>query len=127
MRDRNFLLDSHALLWGLGEKEKLGAEVKDLFKDNSCRLLISFGSLWELSIKVSVGKLTLPTGFFEKLPDLGFEYLSLNEHHLQAYRALPLIHRDPFDRLLVAQAQSEQIPLISNDPLISRYDVSVIW
>ena len=69
----------------------------------------------------------MPDGYFESLENNGFEIMPMTDAHFSAYRALPLLHRDPFDRMLVAQAQSEDLPLLSADAKISAYDVNVIW
>jgi len=122
-----FLVDTHALLWALGEPSKLSSRAAALIGDEENRLLVSVATLWELSIKQNVGKLELPEGFFDDLFGLGYERLAISDAHLTAYRALPLHHRDPFDRLLIAQAQVESMPILTCDPKVAEYDVDVIW
>ena len=90
-------------------------------------MLVSSGTLWELSIKVGQGKLELPEGFVEELDELGYETLGIENRHLAEYRELPMHHRDPLDRLLVAQAKAEGIPLATCDPEIAKYGTAVVW
>ena len=87
---------------------------------------VSMASLWECAIKASLGKLTLPGSFFEALGPAGFELLAIELQHIEAYSKLPMHHRDPFDRMLVAQAIREQLILVTRDEEIRKYDVSVI-
>lgn len=80
-----------------------------------------------MATKESIGKLELPDHFFDRIFHLGYESLTIDVDHLEVYRKLPMIHRDPFDRLLVAQATSEQLCLLSCDEQIQRYDVKWMW
>ena len=121
------LLDTCALLWATGEPQRLGATAREQVASPNNRVLVSYATLWKLSIKVGLGKVDLPSGFFDKLSDLGYEKLPINDKHLAEYRKLPLHHRDPFDRMLVAQSRAEQIPLASNDPEICKYRVKLVW
>lgn len=122
-----YLLDSHALLWATSSPAKLSARARKLINNDANRILVSHATIWDLSIKVTIGKLKLPESFFESLPTLGYEWLPLTTDHFARYRQLPLHHRDPFDRLLVAQANVEDHPLISMDPEIRHYEVVMIW
>ncbi len=127
MRKLNYLLDTHTLLWATSAPEKLSALVQSVIENERHRLFISKATLWELSIKENIGKLSLPRGFFERIFDLGYEPLGIELEHLDSYRALPLIHRDPFDRLLIAQALSEKLCLLSCNAQIQLYDVEYLW
>ena len=122
-----YLLDSHTLLWATSEPHLLSPRVRAIIADPAHRLLLSTATLWELSIKVTIGKLELPKRFFDEIFELGYESLSVESHHLDTYRNLPLTHRDPFDRLLVAQAVSERLCLLSSDKLIQQYEVEWLW
>jgi len=122
-----YLLDSHALLWAVAGSRRLSRRARELIADPENRILVSQGTVWKLSIKVTIGKLDLPEEFFATLADHGYETLPLRDAHLAAYRALPLLHRDPFDRLLVAQAQVESLRLITADPEIRHYAVQTVW
>jgi PIN domain nuclease of toxin-antitoxin system len=121
------LVDTCCLLWAVDTPEKLGVEAREAIASANNRVLVSCGTLWELSIKVGLGKLELPDGFFAELADLGYEKLGIEDEHLVEYRKLPLHHRDPFDRLLVAQAKAERIALVTCDPEISKYGTALVW
>lgn len=121
------LVDSCSLLWAVDTPEKLGTAAREAIGSDENRVLVSSGTLWELSIKVGLGKLALPEGFFEELAELGYETLAIEDHHLAEYRKLPLHHRDPFDRLLVAQSKAEGIPLVTCDPEIAKYGTTIVW
>ena len=122
-----YLVDTCTLLWAISASDRLSDVARSLINDSSNRILVSHASLWELSIKVSIGKIQLPETFFDSLTDFGYEMLPIREEHFAAYRELPLLHRDPFDRLLVAQAQAERIALLSSDAEIARYEVNKLW
>ena len=122
-----FLLDTHALIWAASDPVRLSPVAQSVIESSEHRILVSVVSLWELSIKQGLGKISLPDPFFDTLFDHGYSRLPISDGHLSAYRALPLLHRDPFDRFLIAQAQSEHIPLISNDPEMQNYDVEILW
>jgi PIN domain nuclease of toxin-antitoxin system len=122
-----FLVDTHTLLWALSEPQKLGSLASEILKDPNHRILVSVATLWELSIKVTVGKLELPNTFFNDLFPLGFERLSISDAHLAAYRKRPLLHGNPFDRLLVAQTQVEKLILLTCDSEIPSYEIDWVW
>jgi PIN domain nuclease of toxin-antitoxin system len=121
-----FLVDTHALLWALGEPRALSPEARDAIGDPANLIVVSSASLWECAIKASIGKLDLPEDFFDSIPEAGYEVMPIRISHLNVYRTLPMHHRDPFDRMLVAQARAEALTLISRDPEIAKYDVAVI-
>lgn len=122
-----WLLDTHPLLWALADDERLpGWLGKDIDRDPG-----SFGvsdiCLWEIAIKTSTGKLRAPDDLPELVTGLGFGRVPISTAQVWAVKDLPLHHRDPFDRLLVAQAQDLGIPLVTADEAISGYDVAVLW
>jgi PIN domain nuclease of toxin-antitoxin system len=121
-----FLVDTHALLWALGEPSTLSRQARDALADPSNLIVVSSASLWECAIKASIGKLDLPEDFFDSIPGAGYEVMPIRISHLNVYRTLPMHHRDPFDRMLVAQASAEALTLISRDPDIAKYDVAVL-
>jgi PIN domain nuclease of toxin-antitoxin system len=121
-----FLVDTHALLWALGEPSTLSREARDALADPSNLVVVSSASLWECAIKASIGKLDLPEDFFDSIPEAGYEVMPIGISHLNVYRTLPMHHRDPFDRMLVAQARADALTLISRDPDIAKYDVAVL-
>jgi PIN domain nuclease of toxin-antitoxin system len=124
-----FLLDTHILLWMLVSPEKLSPAMRKLFKAVNVRLYISNASLWEISIKYERGKLQLPMPPLRLFPpylqeaDL-VELPVLSQHALQV-SALAPIHRDPFDRLLIAQAMVNELTVVTVDPVFARYDIAV--
>ena len=120
------LLDTHALLWALGMPEKLHPDAREALPSEDSIVYVSMASLWECAIKTIIGKLTLPKGFFEALPPTGFELLHIEPQHLDIYTQLPLHHRAPFDRILVAQAKHEQLILVTRDAEILQYDVNTM-
>lgn len=121
-----FLVDTHALLWALGEPGTLSRQARDALADPSNLIVVSSTSLWECAIKASIGKLDLPEDFFDSIPEVGYEVMPIRISHLNVYRTLPMHHRDPLDRMLVAQARAEALTLISRDPDIAKYDVAVL-
>lgn len=123
----SWLLDTCTLLWATGEPDRLSRRAGEILRGPGNRILVSHASLWEMSIKVTVGKLVVPDGYFDALEGLGYEFLPTRPEHFAAYRRLPLRHRDPFDRLLVAQAQVEGFVLLSSDGALAAYEVDVEW
>jgi PIN domain nuclease of toxin-antitoxin system len=125
------LLDGHALIWAVDSPARLGRQAASAVADPANELLLSAGTIWEVSIKVGLGKLSLSSPFrqwmLRALSDLGATLLPITVEHADAQSALPDHHRDPFDRLLVAQAQIEQALLVSADALFDRYAVSRLW
>jgi len=118
-----FLIDTHALLWALGKPDSMALEARDAVADPANLLFVSMASLWECAIKASIGKLDLPEGFFDSIPEAGYDVIPIQTSHLKLYLSLPMHHRDPFDRMLVAQAKVQSLTLITRDPEIQKYDV----
>lgn len=125
-----YLLDTHALLWALRSPETLPLRVREALGDGSAIFLISVVTPWEMSIKSALGKLDAAEILdnFEGLLDRGgFTLLETRVRHAVASGRLPLFHRDPFDRLLAAQALDLRIPIVSRDPVFDLYGVKRIW
>lgn len=120
-----YLLDTHTLLWALSDPETLSAESRGILEGDETHIFVSLVSLWECVIKSSIGKLTIPDDFFDVVSN-GFEVLPVEIAHLERYLLLPLLHRDPFDRMLVSQALVGDLILISRDKEIGRYDVKLV-
>ena len=120
------LLDTHYLLWWLGATPELGTRARDIISEPANLVFFSVASLWELRIKESVGKIDLPDSFAETVSQQSFEALSVTVAHTEALRALPLHHRDPFDRMLVAQARTDRLTILTRDQAIALYDVDHI-
>lgn len=115
------LLDTHALLWALMDPEKLDKKTRAAIISPENLVYASLASLWELQIKNSIGKVNLPDIFLESLTDAGFELLPIMLPHVQSLQRLPMLHRDPFDRMLIAQAESESLTLATRDRAILQY------
>lgn len=121
------LLDTHALLWSLGDDARLGQAARDLIVDPANDVLVSVASLWEIVIKARIGKLDADFAEVDRALDVqGFARLPIEPRHLDALSRLPAYHRDPFDHLLIAQAQVEQATLITDDRNIARYAVETV-
>lgn len=121
-----YLLDTHSLLWALGAPGVLSRPARDVLAAPANSIFVSSASLWECAIKASIGKLDLPDDFFAAIPETGYEVLPIRLSHRNEYRALPLHHRDPFDRMFVAQARAEALTLITRDPEIAKYEVALL-
>jgi PIN domain nuclease of toxin-antitoxin system len=121
------LADTHAALWLLGDDERLSPRADQMLTDASNEVMLSAAVVWEVAIKRSLGKLDAPDGFAGLLLDAGAVPLAVSIDHARAVRSLPWHHRDPFDRLLVAQAALEDAILVSNDERLRAYDVQVVW
>ena len=127
----NLLLDTHALIWFLENDPQLSARARSAISDPVNCCYVSDASAWEAGIKHSLGKLKLPVAFEILFParllELGFHSLPIRHVHLHQIVHLLFYHRDPFDRLLIAQAQIEEMTLVSGDSHCSQYDVPVLW
>ena len=118
----NLLLDTHVVLWWLTDDPSLPDDVKDML-DHEPDMYVSPATIWELVIKQSIGKLQAPADLAERIRDGGFRELPITARHAITAGRLPLIHRDPFDRMLVAQAQCDDLTLATRDAEIRKYDV----
>ena len=123
------LLDTHTLLWALTDESRLSGRVRELLPQSDT--WFSVASLWEILIKAQIGKIKLPrpTGPFvmSKLQLNGVQVLNITPDHVLRIERLPGHHRDPFDRMLIAQSLEERLPIITSDSIFRRYDVEVIW
>lgn len=116
-----YLLDTCILLWALeGNQSKLGSYYSIIANENNT-LLISVISYWEIIIKKSLGKIEVPDDFIDVIQENGYEWLGLELRHIQALAQLPLYHHDPFDRLLIAQAKSDNLRLLTADKQFQAY------
>lgn len=120
------LLDTHALLWTLGDPEKLSTSAFGAIVDESNDVLVSSASVWEVAIKRALGKLAAPTDLEAGIVRQGFRALPITFQHAEVAGALPPHHADPFDRMLVAQAQSEALTLVTRDARMRSYGVTMI-
>jgi PIN domain nuclease of toxin-antitoxin system len=125
-----YLLDTHVWLWLQTQPERVSDDVRDRLGDGAAQLLLSAASSWEIAIKHALGKLPLPeppkTYVPSRMRHDGVDGLPVTHAHALHVATLPPHHGDPFDRLLVAQSQVEDVPLVTADPRITRYDVTVV-
>jgi PIN domain nuclease of toxin-antitoxin system len=125
------LLDTHAFLWWVAGDPQLSERVKDLIADGSNQVFFSVASAWEIVVKASLGRLKLEddlkTFLDDQLEANAFEVLQIHLRHALAIASLPDLHRDPFDRMLVAQAASDGLAILSADPQVHGYPVDVVW
>jgi len=119
------LLDTHVLIWWLNQDPALDDETKKLIRDTP-DVYISVATTWELAIKQGIGKLTAPDDLLERVESAGFTHLAISFNHTVTAGRLPLIHRDPFDRMLVAQARCEGLTLVTHDSDIQKYEVDTL-
>ena len=121
------LLDTHALLWWLADDHQLGPRARRLIEDPGNAILVSVVSLWEIVVKIRIGKLQVDVKeLTDSVPREGFALLDINSAHLRTLAGLPMHHRDPFDHLLMAQAIEEDATFMSEDRNTSRYPVRMI-
>lgn len=123
------LLDTHALLWWMDNSKRLGRRALAVLKDPHNDVWISSVCIWEVSIKTSIGRVKLKASFEERIQlelEQGFRSLPVTFAHAFAVGGLPLHHADPFDRLLIAQAQCEDLTLLTADPFMRAYDVRTL-
>jgi PIN domain nuclease of toxin-antitoxin system len=121
------LLDTHAALCWLSDDARLGDEAARQLSDDTNQLLLSAATVWEVAIKRSLGKLNAPADFAATMLSGGAQALPVTVDHAAAVEHLPWHHRDPFDRMLVAQAHVERATLVSGDAALAAYGVPVVW
>lgn len=126
------LLDTQCWLWWFAQPERLNQEAIRYILDETNELWFSVASIWEIGIKVAIGKLPVPepidSYISSRMMELDMQYLEIRASHALKAAALPLHHRDPFDRMLIAQAQIEDMTLVSADSIFNQYsDVSILW
>ena len=120
------LLDTQVLLWWLADSPELGKEARVAIRQGDNTVFVSAASAWEMEIKRALGKLRSPDNLDKTLSSERFLELPVRIVHTTALRQLPPLHRDPFDRLLVAQAKIERLSVITSDPIFARYGIPVI-
>jgi PIN domain nuclease of toxin-antitoxin system len=126
----DILLDTHTLVWFLNGDEKLPDIVRDAIENPNNSKIVSIASIWEISIKISLDKFRFPKGFkrfLELIDENGFELLPITFEHAMIVSTLEFIHRDPFDRLLIAQCKNDNLIIATKDENIRKYDIQTIW
>ena len=120
------LLDTHVILWWLADDPTLSQQARAALTDGTNPAFISVAAIWEISIKRAIGKLKVPRNFRSVLDDQPFETLDITPEHAHAVGDLPLHHRDPFDRMLVAQARIESLTLVTRDEHLEAYAIPIL-
>ena len=124
------ILDTHAFLWALAGDTRMSRHARDIFA-GSADLSLSIASIWEILIKVQSGKLNFPRPagpyVLSRLAENRIKTLPISIDHLLTLERLPMHHRDPFDRMLIAQSVEEDWPIITADPMFKQYPIQVIW
>ncbi len=120
------LLDTHILLWWLNDAPELSERGREIIAEQSNIIFVSVVSIWEIRSKEALGKISVPPDFQSQLEKEPFETLSITAQHAHGLARLPLHHRDPFDRMLIVQAQLDGLVLLSKDPVIGTYEVEHI-
>lgn len=126
----DLLLDTHSLIWFLNGDEKLSDKAKSAIEDPINLKIVSIASIWEIAIKISLNKFRFAKGFkhfLEMIEDNGFELLPITFEHALELSTLEFIHRDPFDRLLIAQCISDKLFIVTKDDNIKQYKIQTIW
>jgi PIN domain nuclease of toxin-antitoxin system len=125
------LIDAHALVWAVDDPSRLSPTAATALQDPANELLLSAATVWEMAIKVGLGKLTLSLPYRawmnRAIADLGLAMLPITVEYAGAQAALPMHHRDPFDRLIIAQALTEGIPIVSADAQLPPYGITRVW
>lgn len=125
------LLDTQCWLWSVREPERLNRRARELFDDHAHQLFLSIASIWEITIKYQTGKLPLPSPPEDCVPEFlrlqQINTLPIAPAHIYRTRRLPVLHRDPFDRLLIAQTLTEKFKLMTADHLIRQYKLPLVW
>jgi len=125
-----YLLDTHAIIWMIEDSPNLPFTIREAIRNPENQVAICSISLWEIAIKMNIGKLTLRLEFDELVKVLrsgDFDFLQVEDKYLSGLSTLPLLHKDPFDRLLVSTALAEEMTLITIDENIQKYDVPWVW
>jgi len=126
----SYLMDTHAIVWMVDDTSKLSPTVKEIIANPSNQIFICAISLWEIAIKMSIGKMSLGITFDELIKGLRtsyFDFLQVEDEYMREISNLPFLHKDPFDRLLIATATVEDMTIITIDENIHKYDVTCIW
>ena len=125
-----FLLDTHGLIWFINGDKQLPNNAKKLIKDIHNKCYVSVATIWEIAIKISLNKLDLNGGFSEIsriIVKYDFELLPISIEHIAEIINLDFHHRDPFDRIIIAQGKVENIPVVTKDKIFERYQIDTIW
>ena len=126
MKTKGYLLDTHVFIWAMEKNLRLTSEIVDLLKDPEILVFVSVASIWEIVIKRNKTPLKIPKNVVGSINSVGFEILQIDAPHVMETEKLPYHHKDPFDRILIAQARTEKITLITSDSKIGKYKVKLL-
>jgi len=125
------LVDTHAFLWEIWDDPKSSRKAREIMRSDKHELVLSLASIWEIAIKIQIGKMrsagSSVSYFYDVAKEYGMEILPIRYEHILALERLPLHHKEPFDRLILAQAVAESLPLLSDDSKFPAYPVKLIW
>lgn len=121
-----YLLDTHIILWWLYDDPKLPRRHRQIIREPDNHILVSVASLWEIEIKRAIGKIVVDSSYIDAIKSDGLELLSVHPSHIVELRSLSRYHNDPFDRMIVAQAQAECLILLTIDKMVKKYDIEII-
>ena len=126
-----YLIDTHILLWMASEQTQISSKIRKILSDEKCEIYLSVASIWEMAIKISLGKLGLPVELKQfiqaQVLDNGIILMSVKKEHTYLLTKLPFHHRDPFDRLLVSQSSVEDLAILTADKIFKKYDIQSIF
>ena len=122
----NYLLDTHVLLWWLDDNPALSGNAREVISNAANLIFVSAAVIWEIRIKETLGKLEIPKDFQSVLNEQPFDMLDITAEHAHAIVDLPMIHRDPFDRMLVAQTKIEKLTLVTRDSHLRKYNIPIL-
>lgn len=126
-----FIADTHAFIWFITDSEQLSPKAKTLLESPENERILSAASVWEIAIKTSLGKLSFKKPLEQFLPEQirlnYFQVLNISADHALRVASLPMLHRDPFDRMIVAQGITENLPILSNDTALDDYGIRRLW
>lgn len=125
-----YILDTHTVIWFLNGDDKLSKKVKETIENQENTNLVSIATIWEIAIKISLDKFKFEKGFkkfLDLIEDNGFEIIPISFDHAITVSTLEFIHRDPFDRLIIAQAMTDNLTIITKDEYIEKYDINILW
>jgi len=126
----DYIIDTHVLLWAMFEPKKLSKLSQNILINRDMRKFISMSSMWEAAVKNRIGKLPLPMGIsevFNRAEHINIGLINISRQHIEIFNTLPLLHRDPFDGIIIATAMLEKMTIITADENIQKYDIPWIW
>jgi len=125
-----YLLDTHAVIWHFDDSSELSKKAKEIIDNPKNEIYISSASLWETAIKINIGKLDLDftlNELLDEIKDNDFDILQIEDDYLKRLSTLPFIHKDPFDRLIMATALAEDLTIVTTDENIQKYEINWVW